>query len=77
MVFVGMLQRLNWTKEYSFDTRIAMEVFKSMITSVLELSEKEKEDVVYERKDFGRKIKIGLSQMRFHPLFTEELPHGL
>lgn len=66
MVFVGMLQRFNFTRGYSFDTRIAMEVFKSMITSVLELSETQREDVVYGRKDFGRKIKIGL--------LTNEIP---
>ena len=61
MVFIQMLQVFNWTKEYlSFDHKIAMEVFKSMITSVLELSDVNEKEVVYERKDFGRKIRIGL-----------------
>lgn len=68
MVFATMLQRFNLRKGYSFDKRIAMEVFKSMITFVLELSETKKEDIVYDRKEFGRKIKIGLLTNEIPPI---------
>ena len=64
-----MLQKFNLRREYTFDTRIAMEVFRSMIMNVFEISESttaEKDDIIYERKEFGRKIKIGL--------LTNEIP---
>ena len=68
MIFIGMLQKINLRRGYTFDTRIAMEVFRSMIMNVFEISETiaENDDLLYERKEFGRKIKIGL--------LTNEIP---
>jgi glycosyltransferase involved in cell wall biosynthesis len=65
-IFMAVLQRFNFRTTYSFDHRIAMDVFKSMITTVFSVHEEGITTPTFERKNTSKKIKIGL--------LTNEIP---
>ena len=69
LVFLGILQKFHLSN-YEFDAQIAMDVFKRMLNSIIEVSldNDNDNDVVIQRPENNRKIKIGLLTNEIPPI---------
>ena len=69
LVFLGILQKFHLSN-YEFDAQIAMDVFKRMLNSIIEVSldNDNGNDVVIQRPENNRKIKIGLLTNEIPPI---------
>ena len=65
---MAVIQRFSFSTTYSFDHRIAMDVFKSMITTVFSVHEEGISTPNFERKETHKKIKIGLLTNEIPPI---------
>ena len=67
-IFMAVIQRFSFSTTYSFDYTIAMDVFKSMITTVFSVHEEGISTPNFERKETHKKIKIGLLTNEIPPI---------